>query len=58
MQETNSQRIMSLMMVMMLMMMVMVMMLIQIVTVLRYVEKASLCLAEAVNVSLGDQVKV
>ena len=34
---------MSLMMVMMLMMMVMVMMLIQIVTVLRYVEKASLC---------------
>ena len=49
---------MSLMMVMMLMMMVMVMMLIQIVTVLRYVEKASLCLAEAVNVSLGDHVKV
>ena len=43
MQETNSYRIMSLMMVMMLMMMVMVMMLIQIVTVLRYVEKASLC---------------
>ena len=34
---------MNLMMVMMLMMMVMVMMLIQIVTVLRYVETASLC---------------